>query len=56
MDYFVNFLEPNPSPIATNITIKVLNSKQIAGDSVAFLWHIRQGPYNLTRQIKELKH
>ena len=57
MDYSVNFLELNPSPIADNITIKVLLSKvNCRGDSVAILWRIRRVPYNLTRQIKELKY
>ena len=54
LDYFVDFLEPIHSSITTNITIKMLNSKQIAGGSVAFLLKLHRVPYNLTRDIKEL--
>ena len=52
LDYFVNFLEPNHGSITTNITTKELNSKQIAGGSVAFLLKSARVPYNLVIQIK----
>ena len=54
LDYFVDFLEPIHSSITTNITIKMLNSKQIAGGSVAILLKSARVPYNLVRQIKDL--
>ena len=56
LDYFVDFLEPIHSSITTNITIKMLNSKQIAGGRVAFLLKIRRVPYYITRHIKERKY
>ncbi len=37
LDYFVDFLELIHGSIPYNITIKILNSKQIAGGSVVIL-------------------
>ena len=56
LDYFVDFLEPIHSSITTNITIKMLNSKQIAGGNVAFLLKLHRVPYNLVIQIRDLNY
>ena len=56
LDYFVDFLELIHSSITINITIKMLNSKQIAGGSVAFLLKLHRVPYNLVIQIRDLNY